>query len=285
MSLASITTRIPHLVQTLETLAQREHHSAKAESLLHELAGITVLVARKFTNEKTADGVLEAFYLTTGCVSLGLSQSLAADELSYLLQHGAEQVFQSGFRAIRELSALPVQTLVMEFDRDPQIQQRDVKALFVAICRAHPDMTWTGDEIYRKALLARQENQRIIECAKWLRQRHFAGPVKEADLDAVAVISIAVIFAISGDGRIVARIRQKDLEQLIRGVRESKPDIEAGWRALLQQTPGAYREILSARIDEFRTTIVRKMLSKNSLVKVVAEIQNCYAGCEQDVDY
>ena len=285
MPLASIITRTSHLVQTLEKLAQRANHSAEAENLLNELAGITVLVARKFTNEKTADGVLEAFYLTTGCVSLGLNQALAVDELSFLLQHGAEQVFQKGFRLIRELSALPAQTLLMEFDRDPLIQQRDVKALFVAICRAHPDMTWTGDELYRKALLERQANQRIIECAKWLRQQHFAGPVKDGDLDANAVISIAVIFAISGEKRIVARIRQKDLEQLIRAVRKSKPDVEAGWRVLLQQTPHAYHEILNSRMDEARNSIVRKILSKNSLVKVVAEIQNCYAGCEQDVDY
>src|SRR5665647_1408575 len=98
MQLAHITKRPPHLVQALEALAQRAEHQEAAQSLIHELSGITVLVARKFTNDRTADGLLEAFYLTVGCISLGISQADIPEDsesrLSFLLHHGAEHVFQ-----------------------------------------------------------------------------------------------------------------------------------------------------------------------------------------------
>jgi len=48
-------------------------------TLFHELSGITVLVAKKFTNDRTADGLLDAFHLTVGCISLGISQAGVAD--------------------------------------------------------------------------------------------------------------------------------------------------------------------------------------------------------------
>jgi len=111
MTLATYTTRSANLLSALETLAQREQHDEAAHHLLHELAGITVLVARKFTNDRTADGLLEAFYLTIGCVSLGISRAGiphdAETELSFLLQQGAEKAFQAGFRLVKELSSLP----------------------------------------------------------------------------------------------------------------------------------------------------------------------------------
>jgi hypothetical protein len=249
------------------------------------LSGITALVARKFTNDKTADGLLEAFYLTAGCVSLGLSQAQVENDLSYLLEHGAEQVFQAGFRAIKELSALPAQTMLTDFDNDAFIQQRDIKALFIAICRANPSMVWTGDDDYRKEMLARRENQTVVECAKWLRKKHFSGPIKDTDLDANAVIAIAVIFAMLNDRRIVARVRQKDIENLIRSARENKPDAELGWGELLKIAPLEYHAILRERMDEFKSKIIKKILSRTSIVKVVTEIQNCYAGSEQEIDY
>lgn len=288
MKLASIATSQPHLVQALQTLAQDQGGEA-AQTLLHELAGITVLVARKFTNDRTADGLLEAFYLTTGCVSLGISLANIPDSdksrLAFLLHHGAEQVFQMGFRHIKELASLPCYTMVADFDNDPYIQQRNIKALFSELCRADPNSAWTGDDNYRNELLARRENQNTVECAKWLRKNHYAGAIKDTDLDANAVIAIAIIFAILGDGRIVARTGQKEIEHLIRSARETQPDIEAGWRELLKKVPPEYQPVLILQMDEYRNTIIRKILSKTKIKTVITEIQDCYAGTEQDVDY
>ncbi len=285
MKLASHTPRIPHLVQALEALAQKSGNSEAADVLLHELAGITVLVAGKFTNDRTADGLLDAFYLTIGCVSLGISLNSDESILPFLLKHGAEHVFQMGFRHIKELASLPAQTLIADFDNDPYIQQRNIKALFSEICRADPNSSWTGDESYRKELLIRRENQDIIACAKWLRKNHFAGAIVDSDLDASAVIAIAVMFAILNDGRIVARTGQKDIEELIRRAREIKPDAETGWQALLKKSPPEYQSLLRERMDEFKKSIVKKILSKTKAEKIITEIQNCYAGVEQDVDY
>lgn len=287
--LASITTRPPHLVRALETLAQRADHGSVAEGLLQELAGITVLVARKYTNERTADGLLEAYYLTIGCVSLAISLANiphdAESELTYLLHHGAEQVFQTGFRHIKELAGLPCQGMTSDFDRDPYIQQRNVKALFSELCRADPNSAWTGNDSYRNELLTRRENQKMIDCAKWLRKHHYAGAVKDTDLDANAVVSISVIFAIMGEGRIVARTGQKEIESLVRRAREATPDVEAGWSALLNKIPPEYRPIMRQRMDEYRNTLIRKILSKTGIKTIVTEIQNFHAGIEQDVDY
>jgi hypothetical protein len=287
MKIAAHTARVSHLVGALEALAQRANHGELAQALLDELAGITVLVAGKFTNNRTADGLLEAFYLTTGCVSLGMGQAADSDEfrLSFLLLHGAEHVFQMGFRQIKALSALPAQPLVSDFDNDPYIQQRTIKALFFELCRADPNSAWMGDESYKKELLIRQENQNLIDCAKWLRKNHFAGPVKDADLDANAVIAIAVIFAISGDGRIHARTGQQEIENLIKRVRETKPDVEAGWLQLLDKMPPQYQAIMRTCMDEYKNTIVKKILSKAKTGKIIVEIQNYYAGAEQDVEY
>lgn len=289
MKLANITTRPPHLVQALEALAQRADHQEAAQALIQELSGITVLVARKFTNDRTADGLLEAFYLTAGCISLGISQADIPEDsesrLSFLLHHGAEHVFQMGFRHIKELSSLPYAAFMSDFDRDPFIQQRNIKVLFSEICRADPSSTWTGDDVYKNELLDRKNIQKIIGCAEWLRKNHYAGPVRDPDLDANAVISIAVIFAIAGDGPIVARVGQKDLETLIQGVRKTPLDIEAGWNALLKKVPSQYHSILRERMDEYRNTIVKKILSKTSIKTIIIEIQEKYAGGEQDIDY
>lgn len=284
MQLAHITARPPHLVQALEALARRADNRDAAQTLLDELSGITVLVARRFTNERTADGLLDAFHLTLGCISLAISQADIAEDgdaqLSFLLQHGAEYVFQMGFRHIRELSGLPYTAFVSDFDNDPYIQQRDIKVLFAEICRADPVAPWKGDEIYRHELQHRQHNQRIVACAKWLRQKNFSGPVKDPDMDANAVISIAVIFAIAGDGPIVARARQRDLETLVRGVRKTMPDIEAGWNALLKKVPPQYHPVLRERIDEYRNTIIRKIQSKTKIKTVITELLNFY-GCSE----
>jgi hypothetical protein len=289
MQLARITTRPPHLVQALEALAKRADNQEAAQTLLDELSGITVLVAKKFTNERTADGLLDAFHLTVGCISLGISQANIPEDgdsqLSFLLHHGAEYVFQMGFRHIKELSGLPYTAFVSDFDNDPYIQQRDIKVLFAEICRADPISTWKGDDVYQHELQDRQNNQRIVACAKWLRQKNFAGPVKDPDLDANAVIAIAVIFAIAGDGRIVARVGQKEIESLIQRVRKTPPDIEAGWNALLKKVPPQYHPILRERMDEYRNTIIKKILSKTRIKTVITELQNFYACSELEVDY
>ena len=289
MQLALITARPPHLVPALEALAKRADNPEEAQTLLDELSGITMLVAKRFTNERTADGLLDAFQLTVGCISLGISQADISQngdaQLSFLLHHGAEYVFQMGFRHIKELSGLPYTAFVSDFDNDPYIQQRDIKLLFTKICRTDPVAAWKGDDDYKRELQDRQHNQRIVACAKWLRQKHYAGPVKDPDLDANAVIAIAVIFAIAGDGPIVARVRQKDIETLIHGVRATPPDIEAGWNALLKKVPPQYHPILRERMDEYRNTIVKKILSKSSIKTVITELQNFYACSELDIDY
>ena len=289
MKLAHLTARPPHLVQALEALAQRADHREAAQTLINELGGITVLVARKFTNDRMADGLLEAFYLTIGCISLGISRANLPENnesrLTFLLHHGAEYVFQMGFRHIKELSGLPYHAFVSDFDSDPFVKQLNLKTLFSEICRADPGSAWAGDDIYQKEWLDRKNNQSIVECAKWLRTKHYAGPVKDTDLDAQAVIAIAVIFAIAGDGPIVARARQKDIETLIRGVRQTPWDIEAGWNAWLKKVPAEYHSLLRERMDEYRDTIAKKILSKASVKTVITEIQNYYAGDELDIDY
>ncbi len=289
MQLARIVARPPHLLSALQALAARTDNREDARMLLDELSGITVLVAKRYTNERTADGLLDAFQLTTGCISLGISQAGVAEDgnerLSFLLQHGAEYVFQMGFRHIKELSGLPYTSFTSDFDNDPYIQQRDLKVLFTEICRADPAGSWKGDEVYRHELQDRQNNLRIVTLAKWLRKNHFAGPINDPDMDANAVVSIAVIFAITGDGRIVARVGQKEIEHLIRLVRKSAPDIDAGWAKLLKKVPAQYHHILRDFIDQYRNTIVAKIQSKTKIKTVITEIQNYYACSELDVDY
>ena len=276
-------------MQALEALALRADNRDAADALVQELSGITVLVAKKFTNDRTADGMLEAFHLTIGCISLGISQAGVADSnearLSFLLQHGAEYVFQMGFRHIKELSALPYVAYVSDFDNDAFIQQRNLKAIFMEICSADPVSTWKGDVVYQNELLDRKRNQRFIDCAKWLRKHNSDGPVKDTELDANAVISLAVIFAISGDARIVARTGQRGIESLIERARETRPDVETSWNDFLKKIPPEFQPMLRERMDELRGTIVKKILGKTRIKTVLTELQDHYAGSEQDIDY
>ncbi len=289
MQVTHFTARPPQLVQALEALAQRADHQLAASILFQELSGITVLVAKKFTNERTPDGMLDAFHLTIGCISLGISQAGTPDSnessLAFLLQHGAEYVFQMGFRHIKELSRLPYEAFISDFESDPFVQQRNLKSTFLELCRADPNSTWSGDDRYARALQNRKNNQKTIECAKWLRTKHYSGPVKDSELDAHAVIAIAVIFAIAGVAPIVARVRQVDLEILIEGVRKTPWDVESCWNAWLKAVPPEYHKILRERMDEYENTIVKKILSKTKIKTVIMEIQNNYAGNEQDIEY
>jgi len=289
MQLASITSRNPQLIEALVALSQHADYQKAGEILLDELSGITVLVAKKFTNDRTADGLLEAHYLTVGCISLGISQAGIPDsaeaKLALLLREGAEYVFQRGFRSLKALSSLPYATFVSDFDKDPYVLQRNLKALFSEVCRTSPNSSWTGDELFNSQLVERKNTQKIVEFAKWLRRNHFAGPIKDSDLDAHAVIAIAIIFAILNDGRIVARTGQKEIESLIQRVRENTPDIDAGWNALLKKIPAEYQPIVRDRMDNLRKTIVKKILSKAKVNAVVTEIQDYYASTEVDIDY
>ena len=289
MNITSFTARPPQLVQALEALALRTDNRDAAELLFNELSGITVLVAKKFTNDRTADGMLEAFHLTVGCISLGISQAGIADSnearLSFLLQQGAEYVFQMGFRHVKELSALPYAAYVSDFDNDAFIQQRNLKAIFLEICTADPTSTWNGDVIYQNELLDRTRNRKIIDCAKWLRKNNSVGPVKDSELDANAVISIAVIFAISGDGQIIARTAQREIESLINRIRETRPDVEANWNEFLNKIPPEFQPLLQERMENLRGTIIKKLLGKTKVKTVLTELQDHYAGSEQDIDY
>jgi hypothetical protein len=289
MNITSFTARPPQLVQALEALALRAGNRNVADTLFHELCGITVLVAKKFTNDRTADGMLEAFHLTVGCISLGISQAGIADSnearLSFLLQHGAEHVFQMGFRHIKELSALPYMAYISDFDNDAFIQQRNLKAIFLEICNADPVSTWTGDAVFQNELLDRKRNKKIIDCAKWLRKHHSDGPVKDTELDANAVISLAVIFAVSGDGRIVSRTGQRRIENLIERTRETQPDVETSWNDFLKKIPPEFQPMLRERMEELRGTIVKKIFGKTRIKTVLTELQDHYAGSEQDIDY
>ena len=155
--------------------------------------------------------MLEAFHLTVGCISLGISQAEIAESnesgLSFLLQHGAEHVFQMGFRHIKELSSLPYVAFISDFDNDPFIQQRNLKVIFLEICRADPVSAWAGDEVYKSELLERKATRKSSIAQNGCAKTITPAPVKDAELDANAVIAIAVIFAIQAMG---ASSRERD---------------------------------------------------------------------------
>jgi hypothetical protein len=289
MQITHFESRPPQLVQALEALAQRADSREAAEALFDELCGITVLVAKKFTNDRTADGIQDAFQLAIGCISLGISQASIPPgkdaKLEFLIQHGAEYVFQMGFRHIKELSALPYVAFVSDFDNDPFIQQRNLKTIFMEICSADPSSTWNGDTVYANELADRKRNQKLIDCAKWLRKHNADGPVKDSELDANAAIAIAVIFAIAGDGRIVARTSQSAIESLINYIREVRPDVDAGWERMLKKIPPEHQPILRERMEELKGTIIKKIYSRTKIKTVLTELQDFYAGNEQDIEY
>jgi hypothetical protein len=289
VNITRYTARTPQLVQALEALGQRAGNQQQANLLFDELCGITVLVAKKFTNDRTAEGIHDAFHLTVGCISLAISQADIADsgeaKLSFLLQHGAEYVFQMGFRHIKELSALPYTAFVSDFDKDPFVQQRNLKAIFMELCSADPASNWSGDAVYQNEIVDRQRNQQLIDCGKWLRKHNAAGVVRDSEMDANATITVAVLFALYGDGRIVARTAQRELEQLIAHIRDNKPDVDAGWNKFLKKVPPEYQPLLRERMEQLRGTIVKKLYGKTKAKTLLTELQDHYIGSEQDIDY
>jgi hypothetical protein len=289
MQVAVVEEKLPRLVRAIRCLARRPVED-EAVILADELAGITAMVAEKFTNERTAEGIQRAFFLAVGGVSLGLDHALEheGDEaaLDFLIEHGAEHAFQAGFRLVRELSQLPEDALVGEYDLDPVYVQRRLKELFVDLCSADPSENWSGYERYEMQFKQRKAVQAIVHAAGWLRRHHFEGPINDPDLNAEGVIALAIIFAIEGGGRIVARTGQKDFERLVASVRKNKPDYEAGWAELMAKIPAQHQAVMAERIASYREhcTVIQKIRTRTAMKTLFAELEN-YAGSELDADY
>jgi hypothetical protein len=290
---AIVIEKLPRLIRAIRHLAATATPD-EALGLADELAGITAMVAEKFTNDRTAEGIQRAQLLTVGGMSLGLEYLLedeTDDEVGdkaaagILVSEGAELVFQQGFRLIRELAALPEDTLVGEFDTDPVYAQRRLKELFVDICTADPGETWTGYERYLGQLRQRQDVQAIVRAAQWLRRHHDEGPVKDPDLNAEGVIALAIVFGIEGGGRIVARTGQKEFERFVKAVRKNKPDFDTGWAQLLEAIPAPHKAIVAERIALYRNSdIIRDIGGAVPLKQLVVELEN-FAGSELDPEY
>lgn len=286
---AIVVERLPRLVRAIRCLSARAIGD-ESVILADELAGITAMVAEKFTNERTAEGIQKAMLLTVGCVSLGLDHELrheSDDEaLDLLIGEGAEHAFQTGFRLVRDLSALPEDALVGEYDQDPVYAQRRLRDLFVDLCSADPHQNWAGYDKFEVQYRQRKAVQAIVRAAGWLRRHHYAGPINDADLNAEGVIAVAIIFAIEGGGRIVARTGQADFERLVKSVRKNKPDYEEGWAALMKQVPAQHQPVIAERIASYRDscTVIQKIRTRTAMKTLFAEFEN-YAGSELDADY
>jgi hypothetical protein len=288
---AIVIEKLPRLIRAIRLIPQHAN-ADEAAGLADELSGITAMVAEKFTNDRTAEGIQRAQLLTIGGVSLGLEHLVETDDeqgdldaLDVLLGEGAEFVFQQGFRLIRELAALPEDTLIGEFDNDPVYAARRLKELFVDICTADPGETWSGYERYLGQLKQRQDVQAVVRAAQWLRRHHWEGPVKDPDLNAEGVIALAIIFGVEGGGRIVARTGQKEFERFVQAVRKGKPDFDAGWAALLEHIPAPHQAIIADRIASYRNSILlQNIAGKVPMKELFVELEN-YAGSEIDAEY
>jgi hypothetical protein len=280
---------LPRLVRAIKLLPGDERPDA-AVILADELTGITAMVAEKFTNDRTADGIQRALQLTVGGVSLGLEQVLTVDSdtaaLDFLIDNGAEAAFQAGFRQVKDLSQMPEDSLVGEYDQDPVYTQRRLRDLFVEICLADPNQNWSGPERFQAQLKQRKEVQAIVRLAGWLRRHHEGGAITETDLNAEGVIALAIIFAVEGGGRIIARAGQKEFERFVKSVRKAKPDFEAGWAALVAKVPVQHHAVLLDRISVYRSncTVLQHIPGRTAMKTLFAELEN-YAGSELEADY
>jgi hypothetical protein len=285
---AIVIEKLPRLVRAIR-LAATQADAEEAIGLADELASITAMVAEKFTNDRTAEGIQRAQMLTIGGVSLGLEHLVDDDSdetaLDILIADGAEYVFQAGFRMIRDLAALPEDSLVGEYDNDPVYAGRRLKELFVDICTADPNESWSGYERYLGQLRQRESVLAIVNAAKWLRKNHYEGPVNDPDLNAEGVIALAVIFAVDG-GTIVARAGQKDFERFVKAVRKNNPDYETGWAAMLEKIPAPHKQIIAERVQTYREhcTVLQSIRTKAPMTQLLAEMEN-YAGSELDTEY
>ncbi|MET0981781.1 MAG: hypothetical protein ABWY02_06750 [Telluria sp.] len=285
---AIVIEKLPRLVRAIRLLPTMAD-ADEAIGLADELASITAMVAEKFTNDRTAEGIQRALLLTVGGMSLGLEHLVDDDSdetaLDILIADGAEYVFQAGFRMIRELSALPEDSLVGEYDNDPVYSGRRLKELFVDICTADPGETWTGYERYLGQVRQREGVQAIVNAARWLRKNHFEGPINDPDLNAEGVIALATIFAVDG-GTIHARAGQKDFERFVKSVRKNNPDYETGWAAFLEKVPAPHRAIIAERVASYREhcTVLQSIRTKAPMTQLIAELEN-YVGSELDTEY
>ena len=285
---AIVIEKLPRLVRAIKLLPN-EATPDEAAVLADELSGITAMVAEKFTNDRTAEGIQRAMLLTVGGMSLGLEHLCDSDDdldaLDILIEEGAELVFQQGFRLVKDLAALPEDSLVGEYDLDPVYAQRRLKELFIDLCTADPGETWTGYERYLGQLKQRQGVQAIVRAAQWLRRHHYEGPINDPDLNAEGVIALAIIFAVEGGGRITARTGQKEFERLVKSVRKNDPDFEAGWASLMAQIPAQHQPIIAERIATYREhcTVLQHIKTKASMKQLFTELEN-YAGSELDPD-
>ena len=281
----------PRLVRAIRLLPG-EATPEEAAILADELSGITAMVADKFTNDRTAEGIGRALLLSVGCVSLGLEHLIQSqdegdlDALDILVGEGAEHAFQTGFRMIRELAALPEDSLVSEYDNDPVYAQRRLKELFVDICTADPGESWSGYERFLGQVQQRQAVAGIVKAAEWLRKNHYEGPVKDPDLNAEGVIAMAIIFAAEGGARITARTGQREFERFVKALRKHKPYFEQGWAELLARIPPAHQAVIAERIDIYRKhcTVLEQIATPATIGQLMAELEN-YAGSELDPEY
>jgi len=281
----------PRLIRAIRLLPG-EATPDEAAILADELAGVTAMVAEKFTNDRTAEGIQRALLLTVGGVSLGLEALIQTQEegdldaVDILIGEGAEHAFQAGFRLIRELAALPEDSLVSEYDNDPVYAQRRLRELFVDICTADPGESWTGYERYLGQVKQRKAVQDIVKAAEWLRKNHYEGPVKDPDLNAEGVIAMAIIFAAEGGARITARTGQREFERFVKAVRKHQPDFEQGWTELLNRIPPAHQAVVAERIDIYRKhcTVLEQIGTKATIGELMTELEN-YAGSELDPEY
>ncbi len=283
-------------MRAIKRLVQRGDYQGNASQLLGDLSGITAMVADKFTNDRTAEGIQEALRLTVGCISLGLghAQQLHDDEaaINLLIEHGAERVFQQGFRLIRELATLPEVAMVSAFDNTPHEQERQLKSVFLKFCNANPNTFWVGHKDFQRELDRRKKILSIIQCAQWLRKHHSDGAIKEEDMDADGVLAVAIIFATQGDGEIVARVGQKKFEAFIDLVRLSQPDFEKSWTTFLKKIPAEHQPVIQERINTIKATSVIALIQKSTetkptktkLAALLKELQN-HGGSEVDIDY
>lgn len=281
----------PRLVRAIRLLPG-EATPEEAAILADELSGITAMVAEKFTNNRTAEGIQRALLLTVGGVSLGLEHLIQSedqgdlDAVDILVGEGAEHAFQTGFRMIRELAALPEDSLVSEYDDDPVYAQRRLKELFVDICTADPGESWSGYERFLGQVRQRQQVQAVVKAARWLRQHHYEGPVKDPDLNAEGVIAMAIIFAVEGGARITARTGQREFERFVKAVRKHQPDFEQGWAEFMARIPPVHQPVVAERIDIYRKhcTVLELIPTRATLAELMTELEN-YAGSELDPEY
>jgi len=279
---------LPRLTRAIKLLVGTNDDTAVV--LADELAGITAMVAEKFTNNRTSEGIQKAVNLTVGGVSLGLESLLTLDSdeqaLDYLVDNGAEAAFQAGFRQLKDLAAMPEDTLVGEYDQDPVYAQRRLRDIFFDICFTDPNQNWDGAARYQQQLKQRQEVQAVVRLANWMRRHNSEGPVTDTDLNAEGVIALAIIFAVEGGGRIVARTGQKEFERFVKSVRKNKPDYEEGWAALVAAVPAQHHPVLLHRIDLYRRTctVLQHIPGRTAMKTLFAELEN-YAGSELEADY